>query len=211
MTIPGADSADKPQGQESEPEHPSDQTERHAAEAAPESPRPGFAEPWGPPPAGYPPPAFPPPGYAPPGGYPPPGYPPPVPGYPPPGAYSPQVYQPGPEYVGGYPYPQAQPGYGGAEAGYGQPPPSGYPQQDYAGGYGPRSGTNTLAIVSLIASSLGLFCGGLSAIVGIVLGAVALNQIKQTREQGYGLAVAGIVIGVAVLLIYLVVVIVGLR
>jgi len=63
----------------------------------------------------------------------------------------------------------------------------------------------------LVASSLGLLCGGISAIVGIVLGAVALNQIKQTGEQGYGAAVAGIVIGVAVLLIYLVVVIVGLR
>jgi hypothetical protein len=68
-----------------------------------------------------------------------------------------------------------------------------------------------LAIVSLIASCLGLLCGGISAIVGIVLGAVALNQIKQTREEGYGLAVAGIVVGIAVMLGYLVLVIVRLH
>jgi Na+/H+-dicarboxylate symporter len=32
-------------------------------------------------------------------------------------------------------------------------------------------------------------------IVGVVLGAVALNQIKRTGQQGRGLAIAGIAIG----------------
>lgn len=140
-----------------------------------------------PPPAGYPPPAYPPPAYPPPGG-PPPGYAPP--GYP------------------GSPYPPAPTDYGSG-GGYGRPFPGGYP--DYSGGYGQPPGTNTLAIASLVASLIGwVFC--LSGVVGIVLGAVALNQIKQTRQQGYGLAVAGIAIGVAVLVVYLIAVVTwGLR
>jgi len=67
-----------------------------------------------------------------------------------------------------------------------------------------QSGTNTLAIASLIASFIGLLCG-IGSIVGIVLGAVALNQIKQTRQAGYGLAIAGIVVGVATLLVSLII------
>ena len=39
----------------------------------------------------------------------------------------------------------------------------------------------------------------------IVLGTIALGQIKRTREQGFGLAVAGIVIGVTGLLVYLII------
>ncbi|COX18858.1 Conserved membrane protein of uncharacterised function [Mycobacterium tuberculosis] len=44
----------------------------------------------------------------------------------------------------------------------------------------------------------------IGSIVGIVFGAIAINQIKQTREEGYGLAVAGIVIGIATLLVYMI-------
>ena len=91
----------------------------------------------------------------------------------------------------------------------------GYPPPEYGapypGGYGPppgyqpapQGGTNKLAIGSIVASVLGLLCG-IGSIVGIVLGALALNQIKRSREGGYGLAVAGIVIGVASLLISIV-------
>ena len=50
---------------------------------------------------------------------------------------------------------------------------------------------------------VGLLCG-IGSVIGIVLGAVALNQIKRTRQGGYGLAVAGIVVGVASLIISLV-------
>ena len=64
----------------------------------------------------------------------------------------------------------------------------------------PQDRTNKLAIGSIVASVIGLLCG-IGSIVGIVLGAVALNQIKRSREGGYGLAVAGIVIGVASLVI----------
>jgi drug/metabolite transporter (DMT)-like permease len=94
-----------------------------------------------------------------------------------------------------------------------QPPPSDQPpaypppiSPKYAGpqgGYGEQPGTNTLAIASLVASLVGLLCG-IGSIVGIVLGTVAVNQIKQTREQGYGLAIAGIVVGIATLVISLI-------
>jgi hypothetical protein len=128
----------------------------------------------------YPPPvdpqSFPPQGAA----YPPPSYPPP----PPYGA--PQGYGPPPGYG-------APPGFG-APQGYGAPPPpAGF------GAYGaPIQSTNSLAIASLVASVIWL-CG-IGSIAGIVLGIVALNQIKQTHQQGHGLAIAGIAVGVATLL-----------
>jgi hypothetical protein len=59
-----------------------------------------------------------------------------------------------------------------------------------------------MAIGSLVASVVGVpffflcFVGSVGSIVGIVLGAVAISQIKGTGEKGQGLAVAGIVIGV---------------
>jgi hypothetical protein len=128
-------------------------------------------------------------------GYPPPGYPPPV-------SYPPLGYQNTPT-DGSASFPPIPPAYSGPGGGYDQPypDPSDYP--DRAGGGGQQSGTNTLAIASLVASLIGVL-GGIGAVVGIVLGAVALNQIKQTRQQGYGQAVTGIVVGVAAILINLV-------
>jgi hypothetical protein len=126
----------------------------------------------------------PPPGYQQPPGYPPPSYPPP--GYTPPPSYPPPVDT-------GYPPP---PTYGTPAPGYG-PPPS-YP--GYAGGYQQPGVTNPLAIWSLVASLIGVICG-IGSIVGIVLGVLALNQIKENRQGGHGLAVAGIVVGVASMII----------
>ncbi len=126
-----------------------------------------------PPSADYPPPVNPAGGYqVPPGGYPPPpqygAYPPPPPGYgPPPPGYGPQSYPPG------------------------------YPGPDQSGVYGAApTGTNSLAIGSLAASAIGLLCG-IGSIIGIVLGFIALNQIKKTGQAGHGLAVAGIAVGFA--------------
>ncbi|WP_460015911.1 DUF4190 domain-containing protein, partial [Mycobacterium avium] len=91
-----------------------------------------------------------------------------------------------------------------------------YPGPDY-GGYPPQPpllggqpGTNGLAIASLIASFTGLLCG-IGSVVAIVLGAIALDQIKRTRQDGFGLAVAGIVIGIATLVVTLVVVLFALH
>ena len=156
------------------------------------------------------------------GGYPPPGY------YPteyppeyPPTFPPPTGYQQPPGY-GGPPYPPYPPGpqFGAPPAGYWPPSNPGdyYPPGDfrpnYQGGYGfpaggfppgpTRSAVNGLAIASLVASFTGLLCC-IGSIVAIVLGTIALGQIKRTRKDGYGLAVAGIVIGIATLLISLIV------
>ncbi len=147
--------------------------------------------PWAPPPAAdYPPPAYQPPGYSP-------GY---QAGYPP--GYPPNPSPPGYEQPPPYPPP-----------GYGPPPYPGayYPTPDYAGGYGAQaSGTNGLAIASLVASFAGVLCC-VGSIAAIVMGAIALDQIKRNRQEGYGLAVAGIVIGIATLVVNIVVVTLAMR
>lgn len=153
----------------------------------------------GPSPADFPPPAEVPPAY---GAHLPPMPPqvPDYPEYPSPSGFPPP---PGPPGYGGYP----PPGYGGfppGPPGYNSPPgPPSY-GVPYPGSYGyptapPR--TSKLAIISLVISLLGLICGVgiLFALAGIVLGAVAISQMKRTGERGYGQAVAGITIGVVTL------------
>lgn len=123
----------------------------------------------------------------------PPSYPAPPPSYPPPPS--------------SYPPPSAYP-----------PPPSGYPPSaPYQPGYpiAPQSHTNGLAIGSLVASilaiPLALFCfgfgGAVAAIAGIVMGVVALNQIKQSGDQGRGLALSGVIIGGVALVLGLILII----
>ena len=105
-----------------------------------------------------------------------------------------------PPAFGGYPPPPQQSGGFPPPPGLAPPPEYGYP---YPVGYGyptQQAGTNSLAIYSLVAAVVGLLCG-LGSMIGIVLGAIAINQIKRTRQGGYGLAVAGIVVGVASLVI----------
>ncbi len=198
MTAPGGGFGESARDDEdNEPPAGSGASEKPSGEAAWESPA-----------AEYPPPAYPPPDY-------PPGYsteyqagyaaqyPPPLP---PPGYEQPAGY-------GMPPYPPGPPQFGGPPAGYGPPPypASYYPTPDYPGGYGAmQAGTNALAIASLIASFAGVFCC-IGSIVAIVLGTIALGQIKRTRQDGYGLAVAGIVIGIATLAVALIVAIFALR
>lgn len=198
MTAPGGAFGDSPHDDEANPPP--------AGEPAPEH------TPWEPPAASpaadYPPPAYPPPGYSPdyPAGYPS-GYPEPIgpTGYIPPGYQQPSGY-------GGSPYPPGPPPqFGALPPGYGPPGGAGYPG-GYPGSYYPTSdylgpsqpGTNAMAIASLISSFTGLLCG-IGSIVAIVLGTIALDQIKRTREDGYGLAVAGIVIGILGLLAWLII------
>lgn len=64
------------------------------------------------------------------------------------------------------------------------------------------SQTNNLAVISLVAGIGSFFAniipgiGGLTvAIIAVVTGHMARNQIKQTGEQGYGMATAGMIIG----------------
>lgn len=96
---------------------------------------------------------------------------------------------------GGYPPPGQYGGYPPPPPGYGPPSyPSWYPVPDQAGNYPAAAGTNRLAIGSLVASAIGLVCG-IGSILGVVLGFIALNQIKNTGQAGRGLAVAGIAVG----------------
>ena len=58
-------------------------------------------------------------------------------------------------------------------------------------GYAPapvQAKTNTLAIVALVSSFF-------ISLLGVILGHIALNQIKTTGEGGRGLAIAALVIG----------------
>ena len=121
---------------------------------------------------------------------------------PPPGGYEPPSIEHTPAY-GGYPPSSPPPGFPYSPGSYAPPPEYGAP---YPTGYGypaQPTGTNSLAIFSLVASVVGLLCG-VGSIIGIVLGTIAINQIKKTRQNGYGLAVAGIVVGVASLVISIV-------
>ncbi|WP_051772574.1 DUF4190 domain-containing protein [Saccharothrix sp. NRRL B-16314] len=63
------------------------------------------------------------------------------------------------------------------------------PYYQQPGYYPPPRRTNSLAIAALITAVL-------CAPVGIVLGVVARKQIRQTGEDGWGLATAGLVVGV---------------
>lgn len=113
---------------------------------------------------------------------PPAGYPgaqhPEAPAYPPPPAYGTPAGAPG--------YPQAPPAYAAP----------GYPAQPGYGGYAPPTKTNALAIVSMVLSIAGLvFIPFLGSLVGAILGHVALGQLKTSREQGRGFALAGVIIG----------------
>jgi hypothetical protein len=84
--------------------------------------------------------------------------------------------------------PPASPAYGQGAPAYGQP--SG-------------AKTNTLAIVSLVSSiiGLGIFIG---LIAGVICGHIALGQIKKTGEQGRGMAIAGLIIGYVGILFWII-------
>ena len=103
---------------------------------------------------------------------------PPPPAGPPPGAPS----APGPYGQPGYPQPQyGPPGY----------PPQGYPPPGYgAPGFPPVyvRPTNTMAILALVMAFV-------FAPAGLILGIVARKQIRETGEDGDGLALAGIIVG----------------
>ena len=89
-----------------------------------------------------------------------------------------------------------------------QPLPPQQPQQPQYGAYQQPQpvGYNTMSIVAFI---LAFFV----SIVGIILGFVALSQIKRTGEQGHGLALAAVIIGfveVAIGILVFILVLVGL-
>ena len=89
------------------------------------------------------------------------------------------------------------------------PPPFpgavGYPGYPAAGGYYPGydpyrpvkpPGTSGMAIAALAvsAASLVLFCG-IPSFIGVILGIIAMRETKRTGQDGFGMALAGTIIG----------------
>ena len=117
---------------------------------------------------------------------------------PPPDPYAPidypANYPPLPPPVYPTPYPQA--------AGYPYPPYGGDPYDPYRPLKPP--GTNGKAIAALVCSLSGLVFCGLPSIAGIILGIMAMRETKRTGQDGFGLAVAGLAIGVVIVVLMLV-------
>jgi hypothetical protein len=86
------------------------------------------------------------------------------------------------------PRPVGAPPMAWGPAGY---PPTGYPQPVFVPVQTQQ--TNGLAIASLILGLLWL--SGLGSILAVILGHVALHQIRVRGEGGRGLAIAGAIIG----------------
>lgn len=103
-------------------------------------------------------------------------------------------YPPAPPYAP--PAAQGQPAYGqqyAAAPSYGQQP---YGQPGYGYAAAPVRPTNTLAIISLIASIVGwTLIPFLASIAGIITGHISLRQLKTSGENGRGLAMAGTIVG----------------
>ena len=95
--------------------------------------------------------------------------------------------------------------FGGQQAPYGAPPygQPGYPppQQGYSYGYpygfagqSARGTTNGMAIAAMVCGLCGFLCL-VPGLVGIILGAISLPQIKREQQAGRGMAITGIVVG----------------
>ena len=74
----------------------------------------------------------------------------------------------------------------------------------------PVARTNGLAIASLACGIAQFAFGPLATIPAIVLGHVARSQIKRTGEQGAGLALAGLILGWAAVILGILVIVIGL-
>lgn len=118
----------------------------------------------------------------------------------------PQQPNPQPENPSsGMPVPPPAPPYATPPQGGYQPTTPGYqpasyppPAYGYGGGY-VQEKTNTLAIVSMIASIVGFIwiLPIIGSIAGVVMGHISLSQIKRTNEKGRGMALAGLIVGYA--------------
>ena len=104
--------------------------------------------------------------------------------YPPDAGLPPPVY---PNAYAGYP---GRPGYP-----YGSDPYDPYRRTK-------PPGTNGKAIAALITSLLGLPCCGLPSIAGLILGVMAMRETRRTGQDGYGIALAGAIIGGLVVTIW---------
>jgi len=83
-----------------------------------------------------------------------------------------------------------------ADAFYTEPPPTPEaPSPAMATGSAGRPRTSGMAVTSLVLGVLGFFTCGLTAVVGLVLGIVAMNKVRKSNGAltGQGIAIAGTV------------------
>jgi hypothetical protein len=73
-------------------------------------------------------------------------------------------------------------------------PPGGPPLQGV--NYGPKQGTNGMAVAGLVCAILGFCVWFLGGILGIIFGLIGLQKSRNPQVGGRGLAVSAIVIGV---------------
>lgn len=113
------------------------------------------------------------------------------------------------EPAGGFAYPPLDDSHAAQDypADAGLPPPiypaaQGYPgAPGYYPGYDPYRpvkppGTNGKAIASIVCSGIGVVSCCLPVwIVGFVLGIVAMRETRRTGQDGYGVALAGVIVG----------------
>ena len=70
-------------------------------------------------------------------------------------------------------------------------------------------GTNGNATAALVTSLAGLLSIGLPSIAGLILGIIAMRETKQTGQDGYGIALAGTIIGGLVVIMYIALFVIG--
>jgi len=107
---------------------------------------------------------------------------------------------------------QQQPSPQGGYYGYQQPQQQPYPQGGYYGyqapagyqpyGYPNQQGNNGLAIAALVLSLASFTTCGCTGFLGIIVGTMALSQINKNGQRGRGMALGGIWIGVASILLF---------
>lgn len=91
-------------------------------------------------------------------------------------------------------------------------PPPPYGEQNYYQQYPkpPQERTNSKAVAALVLGILSIvipYVGILFGITAIVLATLAFKEIRHTYEQGRGLAIAGLVCGIASTFIYTILII----
>ena len=70
------------------------------------------------------------------------------------------------------------------------------------GGQPAQQGTSGMAVASLVCSLVGFVLCGVPAILGVIFGGIALGQTKDNVRRGRGLALAGLIIGILVVLLW---------
>jgi hypothetical protein len=117
------------------------------------------------------------------------------------GQYGPPQYGPGQYVQGQY----------GTQTGWPPPPPPG-PYAQPGSGWPQMAGrsTNSLAIASLCCAIGQFIAGPFAGIAAIVLGAMSLRQIQASGEDGRGMAMTGLVLGIVGLILFILVIVFAL-